>query len=197
MTTIQIPYHEVAIDQGVTVLDSPEERAPAFVMDYAGFLQLADVSTWTLTETSCAGIDAYWQAVDRSLLYGEADRIATRIVAIAHDAMLRDENEPAPPQAVIDESTRLIREVANRMINSMPPAQVATFFGEVNVTWKFGNQVVRLAFFPNRPSVLQIGSIAMPVGSYQSQTNPTPELVAERLNPFTTQNDPEDSPSPG
>ena len=190
MNGLQIPYRDVTRDQALTRLDFPTQTMPLFPMDYTAAWQLTDFSSWS-------GAKMYLMALYDNVLFGEADRIATRIAALAHDATMRDEDEPSPPQTVIDESTRLIRAVVNHIVGSVPPAQVAVFFGEVNVTWKSGSHVIRLAFFPNRPSVLQIGSLAMPVGSYQSQSNPTPQLVAERLSHFITQNDPEDSPFPG
>jgi hypothetical protein len=190
MNVIQIPYRDVAINQGFTHINFPAKQV-VFPMDlYTTALHQTDFSTGDEIQT-CLLI------LSEDVLSGEADRIATRILALAHDTTLRDEDEPSPSPAVVEQSTRLIREAANYVLGSMPPAKVAVFFGEVNVTWKSGNQVVRLAFFPDRPSVLQIGSLALPVGSYQSQPNPTPQLVAQRLNNLIKQDDPEDSPFPG
>ena len=188
-----IPYYEIEKNQDLTRVAFSRSRAHIFRY-YPGLSQLAACSG---TKVNFQLIEAYFQAIDDRELYGEADRIATRIRALAQNSDLRDEDEPAPPQNVIEEAIRMICETSNRMASSMPSAQVATFFGELNITWKFGNQIVRFACFPNRPSVLQIGSLSMPVGSFQTQANPTPELLAERLNPFAANNDPEDSPFPG
>jgi hypothetical protein len=112
---------------------------------------------------------------------GEADRIIDRILRHVVDPDLRDEDETAPPIKVIQETVRLIRG-AEKVLDGMPPGQVSTFYGEINVAWRNGDRIVRLACFPERPSVIQSGSLSLPLGSYRSEENPTPELLANRIN---------------
>ena len=77
---------------------------------------------------------------------------------------------------------------------AIPQGQVSVFFGELNITWRSGDRIVRLACFPDRPGLVQTGSLSMPVGSYRSEVNPTAELLAERLDALVSDNDPEGLP---
>jgi hypothetical protein len=109
-----------------------------------------------------------------------AERIIQHIFYAAVEPELRDENEPAPNCGVIQKAFQLISGV-DRLLDVLPYGQVSTFFGEINVTWRGGDRIVRLACFPDRPSIVQIGSLAEPVGRYVSTENPTTEHLAEEL----------------
>jgi hypothetical protein len=110
----------------------------------------------------------------------EAEKIVRQILEAAIDPDLRDENEPAPSREVIKKAIRLI-DCADELVGEMPAAQVSSFFGEINITWRAGDRIVRLACFPDRPSIVQTGSVSLPVGHYESEANPTPSLLAEKL----------------
>jgi hypothetical protein len=97
------------------------------------------------------------------------------------DPDLRDEDESAPTLPVIQEAAQFVRG-AEKLLSTMPPAQVSTFYGEINITWRVGDRIVRFACFPDRPSLLQTGSLSLPVGSYRLEENPTPELLADKIS---------------
>ena len=126
-----------------------------------------------------------------------SERIIQRIWDLSQDQDLRDEDEPAPPHEVIDRAIQLIRDADILMGRAMPSGQVSTFFGEVNVTWRADDRIIRFACFPNRPSVLQSGSVSMPIGAYRSEANPTAEHLAESLKSLIPQDDPEEQRFPG
>jgi hypothetical protein len=90
-----------------------------------------------------------------------------------------DEDETPPLPAVVAEATRIIRQTADLM-EDMPEGEVSIFFGELSVTWRAGDKIVRLACFPNRPTLIQYGSLSSPMGSYRSEGT-TPDRLAERL----------------
>jgi hypothetical protein len=112
----------------------------------------------------------------------EPDKTLARIAQIANQV---DEDEAPPTPAVITQTSNLIRQAGSSLRTSMPEAVVSTFYGEINVTWRNGNDIVRLACFPNRPSILQFGNLSQPLGSYQSQPDPSAEDLAERLDALT------------
>jgi hypothetical protein len=120
----------------------------------------------------------------RSRASAKAEKIIRQILEAAIDPDLRDENEPAPNREVIKKTIRLI-ECADELLGTMPAAQVSTFFGEINITWRAGDRIVRLACFPDRPSIVQTGSVSLPIGHYESEANPTPSLLAEKLKNLT------------
>jgi hypothetical protein len=91
-----------------------------------------------------------------------------------------DEDEMAPPPPVIAEAVRIVQEAAGLLSDEMPHGRVSTFWGEVNVTWRSGENIVRLACFPNRENLVQVGSLSSPLGSYRSEFA-TAELLASRL----------------
>jgi len=109
----------------------------------------------------------------------ESDRTLARIAQLADR---EDEDEPAPSASVISQISSLIREATALLAQPMPEGVVATFYGEINVTWRRDNNIVRLACFPNRPSILQFGNLSQPLAPYQSQQNPTAQDVARQLN---------------
>jgi hypothetical protein len=97
------------------------------------------------------------------------------------------DDEPEPSEAVIDQLSTLVRDADNLMHGSMPEGAVSTFYGEVNVTWRRDNDIVRLACFPNRPSMLQFGNLSQPLHPYQSIPSPTAEDIAIHLNALIRQ----------
>ncbi len=114
----------------------------------------------------------------------KTDKILARI---AQTAKQEDDDELPPPLTVVTEISGLITQASHLLTNSMPEGMVSTFYGEINVTWRNGNDIVRLACFPNRESILQFGNLAQPLGSYQSQPNPNAQNLATRLDALTRQ----------
>ncbi|MGB6946139.1 MAG: hypothetical protein WBE37_27325 [Bryobacteraceae bacterium] len=112
-------------------------------------------------------------------LGSESDRTLASIAQLADQEY---EDEPAPSAGVINQISSLIREATGLLAQPMPEGVVATFYGEINVTWRRDSTIVRLACFPNRPSILQVGNLSQPLAPYQSQQNPTAQDVAQRLN---------------
>jgi len=110
----------------------------------------------------------------------EADKIVDRILHIAVDPDLRDEDESAPPLKVVQEAVELVRG-AEKLLDAMPYGQVSSFYGEINITWRVGDRIVRLACFPDRSSVVQTGSLSLPLGSHRSEQNPTAEMLADKI----------------
>jgi hypothetical protein len=119
--------------------------------------------------------------VTKATRTSEAEKIIGRIRDVAQNQDLRDENEAPPVQEVVTQAIFLIRDAGN-LLGIMPSAQVSTFYGEVNITWRTGDRIVRLACFPDRPTVIQIGSLSQPTGFYRSEENPTAMLLAARLS---------------
>ncbi len=109
----------------------------------------------------------------------ETDGIINRL---SQTTRLEDEEEPAPAPAVVEEATCLIREAGRLMRTFMREGTVSTFYGEINVTWRNGSHIVRLACFPLSPGILQFGNLAQPLGSYQSQQSPSAQDLAARLD---------------
>jgi hypothetical protein len=101
---------------------------------------------------------------------------------IAHTAYLEDDEEQPPTTAVIDQTSNLIRGASLLMRTPMLEGIVSTFYGEINVTWRTGDKIVRIACFPGRPSILQFGNLSQPLGSYQSQQNPNAQDLKTRLD---------------
>ena len=99
----------------------------------------------------------------------------------AADLSLLDEDEILPEPAVVEAAAQFVAGLYPLLDVPLPDATVGTFFGEVNITWRSGTSIVRLPFFPDRPSAVLYGSLSEPVGSYRSESNPSPSEVAARL----------------
>ena len=140
-----------------------------------------------LTEAALsAGITHPPMAPHKPWTYGSAERdakaLSDSIFAMCGDPSLLDEGEDPPARSVMHRAARFIGE-AYLLLNEPPPlSTVGMCFGEINVSWRAKGRMVRLAFFDHRPTVLTVGSLTEPVGSYQSTSNPTPNQVALRLN---------------
>lgn len=106
--------------------------------------------------------------------------------SIANTLNLEYDDEPAPPPDLIEEISDLVREAGSRMAGPMLEGSASTFYGEINVTWRNADEIVRLAFFPSRTPILQFGDISRPA-SYQSTENPTAADLASRLDRLTTE----------
>jgi hypothetical protein len=133
------------------------------------------------TEPIHGGVKEVHFAITKSRLSSEAQDIIRAISSLAADQDLRDEGEPAPPLGVVEEAIRFVRD-ADELLGGVPPGQASTFYGEINVTWRSGDTIVRLACFPGGRSLIQIGSLSLPPGSYRSEENPNTMLLAARLN---------------
>jgi len=188
-----IPYEEVMSDHASPVPSRAVALAGTFLFVAAITPPLKAVAT---VDMFSGGTEAGFslRALEDVSTYGEADKLVARIQDISLNQDQRDEDEPPPPQRVIAEAIRLIRGASAKMASAMAPAQVSTFFGELNVTWKASGKIVRLACFPDRASVMQTGSLSMPLGSYRSKPNPTPAELAEQLDALAHENDLEERP---
>jgi hypothetical protein len=113
--------------------------------------------------------------------------IAKILARIAQTVNQEDDEETPPPPAVVQEISEVIVQASHLMTGSMPEGLVSTFYGEINVTWRNGNDIVRLACFPNRGSILQFGNLAQPLASYQSQPEPNAQNLATRLDALNPQ----------
>lgn len=122
------------------------------------------------------------QCEDDEEFVPEADTIVDRIQRVATHPDLRDEDEQAPPPEVVAAATMIIKEAASIMDTTMQPAVIATFFGELNVTWRTGDEIVRLACFPGGRSLIQYGDLGAPLGSYSSESDGTAKILARHLD---------------
>ena len=116
----------------------------------------------------------------------EAQNIIDRITQIIVDNSLLDENEPPPMPETVRSLASLIIAADIDTIYPMPYGSVSTFFGELNITWRVNDAIVRLAGFPNRPTILQRGNLSEPLGSYVSEVNPTSEVLAQYLDSLSS-----------
>ena len=80
-----------------------------------------------------------------------------------------DEDELLPNSAVVETATHFVAELFAVLDAPPPRANVGTFSGEVNLTWRTGGAMVRLAFFPDRPTLVAFGTLSEPAGSYRSE----------------------------
>ena len=115
----------------------------------------------------------------------QESKIVSAINNIVENPELRDDDEVVPPPVVVEEANNFVKKAAELMRKPMPPGSVSTFFGELNVTWRQGDRIVRLACFPDRGAKLQYGDLSLPMGSYSLDPNPTPEALATRLDQMT------------
>jgi hypothetical protein len=122
------------------------------------------------------------------IIFSESEPQSTldRIHAIAANADLRDDDEPAPVPEVLHQANSLINEASILMETPMPSGTPSTFWGELNITWRVGEKIVRLACFANRPAILQQGDLSLPLGSYSSQPDPTGKMLALVLDALAT-----------
>jgi hypothetical protein len=110
----------------------------------------------------------------------ETTKLLVRLSQLVHQE--QDDDEPAPSESVISEISSLIGQTSAVLDDLMPEGYASAFYGEVKVTWRRSDEIVRVACFPNRPPILQFGRLSQPLGTYQSQSNPSAKDIATRLD---------------
>ena len=183
----QVSYSRFLQDPGTTTASRRSQKVLL-----TGVLLLASFNP------ASGGIHESWTSTPANVKYclshdassdvdAESNRIVGRIQQVADRQDLRDDDEIAPPPIVVTSAKEMVQATAILMDRPMLPAIVSTFFGELNLTWRSGDDIVRVAFFPDRPSLIQRVNLSQPLGSYRSETNPTPEILAAELDQLALQ----------
>jgi hypothetical protein len=83
------------------------------------------------------------------------DDIAARIDAVIADDDMYEAGEPRPSPEAAAKAKELIKS-AGRADRGLPRPEVSVYFGEIDVTWKVRNRLLRMVVFsdPVRPAVL-------------------------------------------
>jgi len=83
-----------------------------------------------------------------------SDDIAARIDAVIADDDMYEAGEPRPSPEAAAKAKDLVSSA--RAVRGLPQPEVSVYFGEINVTWKVRNRLLRLIVFsdPARPAVL-------------------------------------------
>ena len=92
-----------------------------------------------------------------------------------------DEDEQLPPPHVVEQLTSLIQE-AELYIEGVIDGDVEVFYGEMSVTWRSDDALVRVSCFPTHPAQLIVGPRRAPLGSYRSLVNPAGADIADALS---------------
>jgi len=138
-------------------------------------LLLGEGATATLQSSPAHGLK------DAAVSSPDASPIIMRVRDVATNPELRDDDEPAPPPHVVEAAIRIVSEAFELLSDPVPTGKVGTYFGELNVTWRSGPRMVRLACFPDRPPLVQRGSLAEPLGSYRSVPDATGQTLASAI----------------
>jgi hypothetical protein len=83
------------------------------------------------------------------------DDIAARIDAVIADDDMYEAGEPRPSPKAAANAKELIKS-AGRAVRGLPRPEVSVYFGEVDITWKVRNRLLRMIVFsdPTRSAVL-------------------------------------------
>jgi hypothetical protein len=83
------------------------------------------------------------------------DDIAARIDAVIADDDMYEAGEPRPSPEAAAKAKDLVKS-AERAGRGLPRPEVSVYFGEIDVTWKVRNRLLRMIVFsdPARPAVL-------------------------------------------
>jgi hypothetical protein len=65
------------------------------------------------------------------------------------DADQNQDDEPHPPENAVEQAHRIVRAVADLGIQSFPKTYVATYYGEIDLTWKTFRKLMRVIIKPN------------------------------------------------
>ena len=117
---------------------------------------------------SSSGVASLFEEIDR--VAGEKDEL--------------EEGEPSPSRETVESLKSLIADTSRYLANEIPPGHVATFYGELSITWRRGDRMVRLASFPHTGQGCRIdcGSSAPgPLGEYSATRNVTASRLAAEL----------------
>jgi hypothetical protein len=78
--------------------------------------------------------------------YEAAGSIAAKIDAIVVDSDRYEPGEPRPTQETIAKAKGLIQS-AERNGSKFPKSEIAVYFGEIDITWRVANRLLRLIVF--------------------------------------------------
>lgn len=106
-----------------------------------------------------------------------------RIDEVCADPDSYEEGEPRPNAKAIDNLKALLDDAASIMGADLNLGDIAPYFGEVSITWKCGEKMLRVAAFSDhRPPRMDFGSTpAGSLGSYEFDTNVTGEKLASKF----------------
>jgi hypothetical protein len=74
------------------------------------------------------------------------DDVAARIDAVIADDDMYEPGEPRPTQEAAAKAKDLIKS-AGRAVRELPRPEVSVYFGEIDVTWKVRNRLLRIVVF--------------------------------------------------
>jgi hypothetical protein len=100
---------------------------------------------------------------------GAVPQMISRAQQLLSFKELRDEDEPAPPAEVFAKLASMLRRVNGSMKFAMPLGQIASFYGELGVTWRTADGVVKLIVAPGKDPAIVRGKHADPVGSFTTE----------------------------
>ncbi len=103
-----------------------------------------------------------------------------------YDAISDPENYEEGEAMIEDEIVRQLGEMVNEAganFGQLPRADIAPYFGELSITWRLGQRVVRLTAYPNSlPSRIDYGSTSPGTrGDYDFDRPASGPILAERL----------------
>jgi len=78
-----------------------------------------------------------------------SDDIAARIDAVIADDDMYEAGEPRPSPEAAAKAKDLVSSA--RAVRGLPHPEVSVYFGEINVTWKVRNRLLRLIVFSDQP----------------------------------------------
>lgn len=109
----------------------------------------------------------------------DISEVFERVSTIAHSADVLDVDEPAPSESTISRINTLLAQAAAEFEWSVPRfSKLSVCYGEINLTWRLGDSIVRLACFPSGKRVVQWGNVSAPMGSYKS-ADASADLLAQ------------------
>jgi hypothetical protein len=114
---------------------------------------------------------------------GQEASLLELIDAVCADQDSLEEGEQPPAKKAIADLKTIIVEAAARADTNIPVGDVAIFFGELSVTWRYGNRMLRATTFSDpRTPRLDFGTTPEgALGTYEFDTHATGAKLVEKL----------------
>jgi hypothetical protein len=122
--------------------------------------------------------------IRESVIIEKTVTLEETIDAVCADPDNFEEGEAHPSPTAISELKRILIDASDAFNGDIPPGNVAPYFGEVSVTWRCDNRMLRLtAFSDGRQPRLDFGTTPEgSLGDYEFYSTATGKNVSDRLN---------------
>ena len=176
------PTYSAASLAGITLLVASFAVSVPARADHSGFQARTSARDYVIQNVIAEDCCEYDESRIRDTDEDEdgATGIIDRMHRIVTNNVEREEGEPAPSQETCETLVNLLRDTEN-LVGYVPMGDVATFYGEISVTWRNGDHMVSV-FVDSSGTSIHYGKLTKDgVGGYANEPLAGAAVLAAKL----------------